>query len=105
MSETLTFEHLAVVNRQRCEESYFPVDHWSPTDWGCALAGEVGELCNLLKKRRRGDVVSLEDVADEMADVAIYLDLLATRHGIDLGAAVVSKFNRTSEKRGSAARL
>ena len=33
------------------------------------------------------------------------LDYLAFAHGIDLGAAVVSKFNRTSEKLGFPHRL
>lgn len=74
---------------------------WTPADWMTALAGEVGELANLLKKVRRGDLFissARQDIADEIADVAIYLDLLAYHCGVDLGAAVVSKFNRTSER-------
>jgi len=105
MSAPLTFSHLAEQNLRRCEEAFHGIDRWSPTDWGCALAGETGELCNLLKKLRRGDQVDMEDVADELADVICYADLTATRLGIDLAEAVRRKFNRVSEKRGSAVRL
>lgn len=37
-------------------------------------------------------------LADELADVVIYLDLLAHRLGIDLGGAVMRKWNKTSRK-------
>lgn len=75
------------------------------------LAGEAGELCNLIKKRERlirglsGGSVDRQAIADEMADVVICDDLLADRLGIDLHDAVVSKFNRDSEKRGFPQRL
>ena len=42
-----------------------------------------------------------QDLADELADVAIYLDIMAASEGIDLAAAIASKFNRTSIKVGS----
>jgi NTP pyrophosphatase (non-canonical NTP hydrolase) len=76
----------------------------------------VGELCNVVKKIRRhatgavnkGDP-SLSDLlkmaGDELADVVIYADLLAHHFGIDLGAAIKSKFNRTSEKFGFPERI
>ena len=76
------------------------------TDWACALAGEVGEACNVIKKLRRGDF-KLEDheyrtiLADELADIQIYLDLLAHHAGINLEEATRRKFNIVSEKRGS----
>ena len=72
---------------------------WSLGEWMCALVGEVGEAANLIKKIRRDDV-RLEDVradlADELADIQIYLDLLAFRAGIDLGQATIDKFNKKS---------
>lgn len=82
--------------KRTAEDYKIPLGSWSPTDWACALAGETGELCNLVKKIRRGDDIDLLDVADEAADVLIYLDLLCQRLGIDLGDAVVHKFNITS---------
>lgn len=97
----LTFEALRGANVRRCEEAFHPLDDWSETDWATALAGEVGEACNLLKKRRRGEDIPTQEVADELADVMLYLDLLAARMGIDLEDAVKRKFNAVSERRGS----
>lgn len=73
-----------------------------------ALAGEMGEAANVLKKIRRGDFTyeqAKDDFSFELADVAIYLDLLAERCGIDLEAAIIAKFNAVSENRGSTIRL
>ena len=73
-----------------------------------ALTGEMGEAANLLKKMKRGDFTLdqiREDVGRELADVAIYLDLLADHLGIDLGAVTRSKFNEVSERIGSLVRL
>ena len=71
------------------------------SQWSNAVCGELGELANLIKKIERGDF-TLEEarphLADELADVATYLDLLANRAGVDLGEAVRSKFNRVSER-------
>jgi NTP pyrophosphatase (non-canonical NTP hydrolase) len=83
-------------------------EDWSLNDWMTAVTGEAGELANLLKKVRRGDFTLEEkrgDIADELADVAIYLDILAMRCGVDLGRAIMSKFNRTSERVGSSIRI
>ena len=97
----LSFKNLRETNVRRCNDAFRPLEDWSPTDWGCAMAGEAGEACNLLKKMLRGEDVPLEHVAEELADVVTYVDLLAARLGIDLGAAVVRKFNIVSRKRGS----
>jgi len=50
-----------------------------------ALAGEVGELANLLKKRQRGDAVQdfAFKVAKEIGDIENYLSLLATSMGVN----------------------
>ncbi len=75
------------------------------------LAGEVGELCNVVKKLVRealdirGSQAMLIDLADEVGDVMICLDLLAAEYGIDLAYAVECKFNKTSEERGLRTRL
>ena len=98
----MTFADLKKKNRERCEEVFHPIDSWTPTDWACALAGEVGEACNLIKKMRRGDPkITRIDVGEELADVVIYADLLAQRLGLDLGYEVQMKFNLVSERRGS----
>ena len=70
------------------------------------LAGEVGELCNCIKKLERermgmvGSRVSKESIAQEIADVIITADLLASALDIDLDKAVPDKFNYTSSKYG-----
>lgn len=107
----LTFEALRTANVARCEESYHPIDDWSPTDWACAMAGECGEACNEVKKLRRAETSKIDRnmertdrinlIADELADLIIYVDLLAARLDIDLSHAVMSKFDLTSSKIGS----
>lgn len=76
---------------------------WSASDWMMALVGELGELANFLKKVKRGDYSEHDDgvmahVAKELADVQIYLDILAFRLGVDLGRATLEKFNEVSER-------
>lgn len=123
-----TFAGLRTVNVRRCEKWFHFVDVWSPTDWMTAVAGEVGEAANKIKKLRRIQTEGLESpanralveaagsaekvvpmlheqIGDELADAVIYIDLLAARLGIDLGEAVIRKFNATSVKVGSPERL
>jgi len=78
---------------------------------GNELAGETGELCNVLKKLERerlgipGSRDTVAHAAEEMADVIICVDLIATHLGVDLWTAVAQKFNATSEKNGMKTRL
>jgi NTP pyrophosphatase (non-canonical NTP hydrolase) len=84
---------------------------WSPAEWLQAVTGELGEYANFRKKFQRGDI-TLEQfavhAAKELADVQIYLDILARRcldkpgcphpTGVDLGAATREKFNEVSHR-------
>ena len=101
----LTFDELRKANRLRNADIFHQIGEWSPCDWMTALAGEIGEAANLIKKQRRGDTVAHSAIEQELADAVIYLDLLAARLDVDLGAAVRAKFNMTSEERGSVIRL
>lgn len=113
----MDFNELNMANSRRCGEAFHPIDEWSLTDWGCAMAGECGEACNYIKKLRRldGSAFSREDerdaellkdrIMDEVADMVIYADLLATRIGRSLGSCIVDKFNRTSDLVGSGIKL
>lgn len=47
------------------------------------LCGEVGELANMIKKRWRDGVDLTEEIRDEIADVRIYLELLAKLFNIE----------------------
>ena len=113
----LGFADLRYKNVVRCESSFgHIIDSWSPNDWMTAAAGELGEAANMLKKIKRGDyalddpynehgVTYRDAVGWELADVVIYLDLLAARLGIELGEAVRAKFNIVSDRRGSDLKL
>jgi len=48
------------------------------------LAGEIGELCNLVKKETRNRVSKKEEIVEEMADILIYLCMMANSLGVDL---------------------
>jgi NTP pyrophosphatase (non-canonical NTP hydrolase) len=73
---------------------------------GNELAGEVGEVCNAIKKLERerlgwrGSRDTIEHLAEELADVVIVADLIGLAAGIDLWSAIISKFNATSKKVG-----
>ena len=102
---SLTFDLLRKANVERCHEVYHPINEWSESDWATALAGECGEVCHVVKLRRRGEDISIYALGDELADLVIYADLLAERVGIDLGEAISRKFNGTSRKMQSKVQL
>jgi len=109
---SLTFNELQIVNTQRSHAWHDKGKTWTLADWGNALAGEVGELCNIIKKIRRietgvavreteADIKKLkEEAALEVADVIIYADLIATELGVFTGDIVQKKFNITSDQFG-----
>lgn len=118
MAERLDFADLRATNTARCLRWHSGPDglnEWSLSDWFTAVTGELGEAANIAKKLNRerdgligNDLTEAElraGLADELADVLIYLDILAASEDIDLAAAVVSKFNRTSVKNGFPERL
>ena len=116
-AEYLTFENLRYSNLHRCEKHFHPIDDWSPTDWGCAIGGEVGEALNMIKKLRRlqdGNVKEfsnqeeqhyVEEIMKELADTVIYADLLATRLDRKLSDYIVQKFDEVSDRVGSEIKL
>ena len=97
----LSFNELFLMNDARCAEVFDTMhkeQNWTLADWSNALAGEAGELCNKVKKTRRGENIPLKDLADEVADVVIYADLICRVLGISLDEAIISKFNEVSDK-------
>lgn len=113
----LTFTALRAANVPRCERWHTGADDWTAADWSNAMCGEAGEAANVVKKLRRhethigalantpppAELVGM--LADELADVVAYVDLLAHYYGIDLSRAVADKFNRVSERNGFPERL
>lgn len=101
------------VNVQRAKEGFKCYDNQPLTYWTTALAGEVGELCNMIKKMQRverggidgGSSYSAKDITKEMlkeeiGGIAIYLDLLASLLDISLEEAIIDTFNSKSDKYG-----
>lgn len=115
----LSFNQLRLANIARCEKEFHPLDAWRPSQWSNAMAGESGEVCNLTKKMDRildsiykntkpeDRTIELltAQLADEIADVVIYADLLAARVGLNLGDIILTKFNAKSDEIGSAIKL
>ncbi|MEP7194499.1 MAG: nucleotide pyrophosphohydrolase [Actinomycetota bacterium] len=70
-----------------------------------ALVGEVGELAELLqwlpadmaREKLRKEPLHTR-VAEEMADVLVYLVGLADQCGVDLGSAAVAKIQGSADK-------
>lgn len=110
----LSFDEVTATNHARCERwhpGYPGDDEWTIADWSNAMCGEAGELANVVKKLRRhecglanaGDPTPgelLTKAASEVADVFLYLNLLATKLGIDMPAAIAAKFNEVSDRQG-----
>ena len=104
----LTFEKLRKTNDRRSIEWGDHVPILDDVEF-CAieLGGETGELLNVIKKLlrykhgMRGGISlaeSRQSIEDELADVVICVDRLASCFDIDLGLAVRRKFNKTSDK-------
>ena len=68
------------------------------------LAGEVGELLNVIKKLERerlgwsGRRATMEDLKGEFGGVMVCLDLLAMEYGIDLLEVAMDEFNSVSDR-------
>jgi len=91
-------KRLPLFKRADGKPAHMKVDgsDWSTASWLQAVIGELGEYANLRKKVERGDFTlaqAKKKLASELADVVIYLDILATQLGIDLGEAVMETWN------------
>lgn len=98
---SLSFDDIRKANVVRNPIAFPQCNNWTPADWCTALMGEVGEFANIIKKiRRDGSTPELRAaLTKEAADIFGYLDLACAQQNIDLGEAVVSKFNEVSERR------
>ncbi len=116
----LTIRRITEVNKDRGGRWHpgFPdaASEWTGSDWSNAMCGEAGEAANVVKKLRRWETGAanagdpaydelIKMLSYEIADVFLYLDLLATYYGIDIEAAIIEKFNLTSQKQGFPERL
>ena len=66
-----------------------------------ALCGEAGELANMIKKRWRDGANLTEEIIEELADIRVYLELLAKCFDVEgekLDDAVVKKLAKVAAK-------
>lgn len=107
---TRTFTTLRAANLARQAE-WDPDDRITLAYRGNEMGGECGEAQNVIKKLERerlgirGSRATVQDLAEELADVVICADLIAMAEGIDLDQAIARKFNLTSVKQGLETRL
>ncbi len=100
-------------NKLRCQSKNgfnHELGSWTLSDWMTAVTGEVGEAANIIKKlnRVRDNIPGNKEselelrlkLREEIADIAIYLDLLAQACGLDLETIREEKFKKTSDKIG-----
>lgn len=103
MNDGLNLKTLLEANLQR-QKIWCPDIKPDLSFRGNELAGEVGEVCNVIKKLERerhgwrGSRDTKEHLAEELGDVIICASLVALESGIDLSEAVKAKFNSTSIK-------
>lgn len=109
----LTFAALRAGNTTR-HVRYYAKDQpaWSHDEWMVAIGGEVGEALNLVKKinrvrqRMAGDRRTLPELTsmlgDELADVAIYDDIIASHYRTEqLGRAQAFRIADFAQLRNS----
>lgn len=95
------------------------LDLWSESDWGVAAGGEMGEVCDGIKKLNRirmgvhsnnpraqvSEQQMKEHILKEIGDTVTYLDLLAQRMGSDLETCLRTAFNTVSQREGLEERI
>lgn len=89
----MDLNELTEANKRRNQEAkaFARCKDWTLSDWSTAIAGETGEMCNLMKKMRWGDDVDVQAVGKELAS-CLHLNLS-------------QKFNEVSGRVGSNIKL
>lgn len=101
------------LNVTRAVEGFKTYHNVPITYWTTAIAGEAGELCNMIKKLERvkqggidggssytAATIDKKMLAEEIGGIFIYLDLIASVLDISLEDAVIDTFNSKSQKYG-----
>lgn len=98
----LTLNQLSEVNRERAAK-LFHSERKDVLYWSNAVAGEAGELANVVKKLYRDsegklDARYLRKIKEEAGGQFIYLDLLLNSIGVSLEECITYEFDRVSRK-------
>lgn len=111
----VTIRDIVATHRERQKLWHQGAKPWTLADWGNALAGEIGEVCNKIKKIRRiqldmtgqqlrnqpdhvGPLIG--DIAGELGGAFVYMIALADALQIDLTDAIRDEFNKVSTEQG-----
>lgn len=100
MSLEIELKHLQKKIRQFVTERDWEQFH-TPKNLAMALAGEAGEILEIFQWLKDGfdlPIEKREDVADELADVMIYLMQLSSILGIELEVAIKEKMAKNAVK-------
>ncbi len=101
MNRTLQDE--VTSNNDRLWPEWRDVPHWY---WVLCISGEAGELANKLKKifraewGWRGKTAKFDDLVEELADIQIYLYLLAGKLSINLEKETQKKIGIVNDRFG-----
>lgn len=112
---SMLFAHFIAVDLSRANRWHHAgIEEWTVSDWAVAIAGECGEMCNAIKKLNRvrtgaanrndGDrsitdfETAKKKIAQELADIIIYIPMLAKLLDINLEQAIIDTFNAKSEE-------
>jgi NTP pyrophosphatase (non-canonical NTP hydrolase) len=70
-------------------------DHFIMT---VGLAGETGEVMEILKKNVRNGVLDKDHLTEELGDVLYYLTMICTAHGITLEDVMATNIKKLNER-------
>lgn len=106
---SLDLKELRTLSVARAIEGFRCYDNQPITYWTTAVAGELGELCNMIKKLQRvaaggqdgGHSYTAKNITaamlkEEVGGIFIYLDLLASLLNISTEEAIIETFNAKS---------
>ena len=107
--KNLDLQKFRELSIERAKNGFKTYDNVSILFFTTALAGELGELCNLIKKLERAKVggldagtnhkvkdITKELLTEEIGGIFIYLDLLASLLNVSLDEAIITTFNQKS---------
>ena len=116
----LNIRQMAHYHRQRQKLWHAGASPWTLADYSNALAGEVGEICNKIKKIRRIELGHsggqlrnqprevgplIEELRGELGGAFVYLLSLADALCVDLTDAIREEFNKVSDEQGFAVKM
>lgn len=117
-SPPLTFALLRRQNITRCDAWPQPLHRSTPSDLACAVATEVGQLCEQIGRLRQHLQVTCPSkfrsalaaeitarIGQELADLVLFADLLAARLDLPMDEILAARFNSVSEQLGSPVKL